>query len=74
MHESEEMRKKADKIQADYDDGYDVMNRINAYIAKYLIPYCEDCRTENVTPKHDCDGLNQRRQDERSIKERLDFI
>jgi len=74
MHETDEMRKKADKIQADYDDGFDVMNRINAYIKKYLIPYCEDCKTEFVTPKHDCEEIQQRRQDDGNIEEYMDFI
>ena len=74
MQETLEMKRTADKILADHEDGFDVMARIDAYIAKYLIPYCEGCRTEFVTPQHDCAGINQRREDERSIKERLDFI
>jgi len=62
MHETPEMKKTADKIESDYHEGVDVMNRINAYIKKYLIPFCKDCKTENVTPKHDCELTQQRKQ------------
>ena len=74
MQETPEMTKTADKIIEDYEAGHDVMNRINAYIKKYLIPYCEDCKTENVTPKHDCEEIQQRNEDERNIKDYMDFI
>jgi len=73
MHETDEMRKVANKIQADHNKGYDVMNRINAYIKKYLV-YCEDCRTEDVTPVHDCEEIQQRKLDARNIEEYMDFI
>lgn len=70
MHETEEMKKDFDKIYRDYLEGFDVMDQLNASIKKYLIPFCEDCQTENVTPKHDCEEIQQRKKDERDEKAR----
>ena len=73
MYETDEMKKIADNIEADYKAGHDVMARIDAYIEKFLID-CDKCKTKNVTRKHDCAALKKRNEDERNIKDYMDFI
>lgn len=74
IYESEEMKRMADRILSDYDDGRDVTNRINLYLTKYINPFCEECKTEFIPFEHDCEQQKRDKEDERaeeqeSIKE-----